>query len=210
MPYIISPETLLLIHSLYLIGIVAEAMTGAISAGRKHMDIFGIITIATMTALGGGSIRDVLLGHYPLTWIAHPFYLLSTIMAALIALPIVNMMSRLHKLFLILDAIGLVTFAYIGAELAYSQTHSYIISITMGVITGVFGGMLRDILCNDIPLVFRSELYATIALFVSILAMFVLKSFHSTFYGTLIILILGFIARLVAIYKKIHLPFIKY
>ncbi len=92
--------------TLYLIGITAEAMTGALAAGRLRMDLFGVVMIATVTAFGGGSIRDLLLGHYPLTWVAHPEYLLLTTSAALLTIWIAPLMSRLRMLFLMLDALG--------------------------------------------------------------------------------------------------------
>ena len=92
--------------ALYLIGITAEAMTGALAAGRLRMDLFGVVMVACVTAMGGGSIRDVLLGHYPLTWVAHPEYLGLTAAAALVTTWVAPLMQRLRMLFLVLDALG--------------------------------------------------------------------------------------------------------
>ena len=195
---------------LYIIGISAESMSGAVSAGRKHMDLFGVITIAVITALGGGSIRDMLLGYHPLTWVAQPLYILVTVCAALTAITLVNYVIRLKKLFLVLDAIGLVTFAYLGSTLGYQMTHSIIISVIMAVITGVSGGMMRDILCNDIPLVFKSELYASIAMLVGLVQSLVLLFGYSDLFTTILILVIGFILRMLAIFKKLYLPMINY
>ena len=148
---------------LYLIAITAEAMTGALSAGRRGMDWFGVVLIACVTALGGGSVRDVLLGHYPLTWVKHPEYLVLTSFAALLTIFIAPLMRRLRSLFLVLDALGLVAFTLIGCMTALDMGHGFLVASISGVITGVFGGILRDIFCNDIPLVFRRELYASVS-----------------------------------------------
>ncbi|MDF2488514.1 MAG: hypothetical protein K0S77_1136 [Pseudomonas sp.] len=148
---------------LYLIAITAEAMTGALSAGRRGMDWFGVVLIACVTALGGGSVRDVLLGHYPLTWVKHPEYLVLTSFAALMTIFIAPLMRRLRSLFLVLDALGLVAFTLIGCMTALEMGQGMLVASISGVITGVFGGILRDIFCNDIPLVFRRELYASVS-----------------------------------------------
>ncbi|AIZ35366.1 trimeric intracellular cation channel family protein [Pseudomonas parafulva] len=148
---------------LYLIAITAEAMTGALSAGRRGMDWFGVVLIACITALGGGSVRDVLLGHYPLTWVKHPEYLVLTSFAALLTIFIAPLMRHLRTLFLVLDALGLVAFTLIGCMTALEMGQGMLVASISGVITGVFGGILRDIFCNDIPLVFRRELYASVS-----------------------------------------------
>lgn len=153
----------MLLHSLYLIAIVAEAMTAALAAGRRSMDWVGVCLLGCVTALGGGSARDILLDHHPLSWVEHPSYLLITGGAALLTIPAARFMHRLHKLFLLLDAIGLVVFTVIGANIAMALDLPIVIVIASGMTTGCVGGVLRDILCADIPLLFRSELYATVS-----------------------------------------------
>ena len=148
---------------LYLVAITAEAMTGALSAGRRGMDWFGVVLIACVTALGGGSVRDVLLGHYPLTWVKHPEYLVLTTFAALVTIFIAPLMRHLRSLFLVLDALGLVAFTLIGCMTALEMGQGMLVASVSGVITGVFGGILRDIFCNDIPQIFRRELYASVS-----------------------------------------------
>ena len=208
--YSLHLDAFFLLHILYIVGIIAESMTGAIAAGRKNMDVFGVITIATITALGGGSIRDILLGVYPLTWIAQPAYIITTLCAAIIAIFMANFITRKRKLFLILDALGLVTFAYLGSSIGYQATGSAVIAVIMGILTGISGGMMRDILCNDIPLVFKSELYAAIALIVGALNVLTIKLDMDSFIWAVLILVAGFALRILAIFKRIELPKIHY
>jgi len=156
-----EPENIMLFHALYIVAIVAEAMTAALAAGRRSMDWVGVCLLGCVTALGGGSTRDVLLGHYPLSWVEHPNYLAVTAGAALVTIAIARVMHHLRSIFLILDAIGLVVFTVIGCNVALDLHLPFIVVIMSGMITGCVGGVLRDVLCNDIPLLFRSELYAS-------------------------------------------------
>lgn len=155
--------SVLLLYTLYLVAIVAEAMTAALAAGRRDMDWVGVCVIACVTALGGGSLRDVLLGHYPLSWVAHPEYLWMTAGTALLTALGARALRRLRSLFLLLDAIGLVAFTIIGCQVAQQMEMPLTIVLVSGMITGCAGGVLRDVLCNDIPLLFRSELYASVS-----------------------------------------------
>ena len=191
---------------LYLIAITAEAMTGALSAGRRGMDWFGVVLIACITALGGGSVRDVLLGHYPLTWVKNPEYLILTSVAALVTIFIAPLMRHLRSLFLVLDALGLVAFTLIGCMTALEMGQGLLVASISGVITGVFGGILRDIFCNDIPLVFRRELYASVSFAA---AWFYLGCVHFNLpaeQATLLTLFGGFLVRLLAIRFHWEMP----
>ena len=153
----------MLLHALYIVAIVVEAMTAALAAGRRSMDWVGVCLLGSVTALGGGSMRDILLGHYPLSWVAHPYYLLVTAGAALFTIAIARVVHRLRNVFLALDAIGLALFTVIGCNVALDLDLPFLIVIMSGMITGCVGGVLRDVLCNDVPLLFRSELYASVS-----------------------------------------------
>jgi uncharacterized membrane protein YeiH len=196
----------MLLTVIYVIAITAEAMTGALSAGRRSMDWFGVVLIACVTALGGGSVRDVLLGHYPLTWVKHPEYLMLTAGAALFTIFVAKWMKHLRNLFLALDALGLICFTLIGCQVALAMQHSYVIAAVSGVITGVFGGILRDTLCNDVPLVFRRELYASVS-FVSAWCYIICLILKVDADLSLIItLIFGFAFRMLAIRNHWEMP----
>ncbi|SHO64384.1 Uncharacterized membrane protein YeiH [Pseudoxanthobacter soli DSM 19599] len=153
----------MVLHSLYLVAIVVEAMTAALAAGRRDMDWFGVCVLGCVTALGGGTTRDVLLGNHPLSWVAHPSYLLITAGAALATVFAARYMHHLRRVFLFLDAVGLVVFTVIGCNIALGLGVPLLIVIVAGMITGCVGGVLRDVLCNDVPLLFRSELYASVS-----------------------------------------------
>ncbi|MCX2725766.1 trimeric intracellular cation channel family protein [Roseibium salinum] len=153
----------LILHLLYVVAISAEAMTAALAAGRRDMDWVGVCLLSAVTALGGGSVRDVLLGHHPLIWIVHPEYLVLTAVSALVTIAVARVIHHLRRLFLFLDAVGLVLFTILGCNVAMEMDMPVIVIVVAGMISGCVGGVLRDILCNEIPLLFRSELYASVS-----------------------------------------------
>lgn len=146
------------------VAIVAQAMSAALAAGKRRLDWFGVASLGCVTALGGGSVRDVVLGHYPLSWVAQPWLLLLAAGSALAAIGLVRAVRRLPRTFLVLDALGLVVFTVIGCDVARALGHGAIVAMVAGMATGCTGGVLRDLLCGDVPLVLRGELYATVAL----------------------------------------------
>lgn len=200
-----------LLSVLYVIGITAESMTGALAAGRRSMDLFGVMIIGCCTALGGGSVRDVLLGHYPLTWIAHPEYVAITAIAALVTVYIfASFMQRLRMLFLALDALGLIAFTIIGTQEALNLGHSFFVASIAGILTGVFGGVIRDIFCNQIPLVFRNELYASVSLMAAWLYIGLGQLELDHFLCIVITLIAGFSLRMMAVWFHWEMPKFEY
>ena len=157
------PPSNIVLYGLSLVALAAQAMTAALAAGRRSMYWVGVCLLGCVTALGGGTIRDVLLGHYPLLWVQNPSLLALTAGAAFATILIARVVHRLSLGFLVLDAIGLVVFTMAGCDVAWQMKMSLPIVIVSGMITGCAGGVLRDILCNDVPLLFRSELYASVS-----------------------------------------------
>lgn len=150
----------------YWIGLVAvavNALTGVIEAGRKQMDLIGVVMVGCATALGGGTVRDVLLDR-TVFWINDQTYLIVALVATLATFVVVRGLRLPPRLFLIPDAIGLALFTVAGTQIALQLNAPWLVASLLGVITGVVGGVLRDVLCNDVPLIFvRGELYASAA-----------------------------------------------
>jgi uncharacterized membrane protein YeiH len=200
----------MLLHYLFIMGICVEAITGALAAGRKRMDFFGVLFIAGIAALGGGTVRDTLFNTYPMTWVANPEYLLYTSICAFLTIFVAQSLSRFMKLFLILDALGLSAFVIIGTQKVLAQNLPHSVAIISGMITGICGGMIRDILCNDIPLVLRKELYAVIALGGAVLYITLGYFQVPDTINVIISLLTMFTARLIAIFFHIEIPVFEY
>ncbi len=154
----------IIIELLDYIGTAIFAITGALSAGRKRMDIFGVVVLGCVTALGGGTLRDVILGIHPIFWISNTVYLIVATIAAIGTFFLSRHGVRHQSVLLYGDAVGLATFTVIGFRQGFEATQLYSIGIIMGVMTGVAGGMIRDILSGEIPLILRQEIYASASL----------------------------------------------
>jgi uncharacterized membrane protein YeiH len=152
-------------HAVELLGIAAFAASGVLSAGRKRMDLIGVAAIAVVTALGGGTLRDVLLDRHPISWIRSPDYLWVCLASTAVTLVWVRITDPPHRALLIADALGLAFFVIGGTEIAEQTGQHGIIAVVMGVLTGCAGGVIRDVLSAEIPLVLRpGRLYVTAAL----------------------------------------------
>jgi uncharacterized membrane protein YeiH len=147
-----------------LIGVAVFAVSGALAAGRKGLDLLGVIVIASVTAVGGGTLRDLLLNRHPIFWIADPRYLVVIIAAALLTVLTSGVYLVPAHVLLVADALGLGLFALSGAQIAESSGLSPIIVVLVGTMTGVAGGVIRDLLTAEIPLVLRRDVYATAAI----------------------------------------------
>lgn len=152
------------LYLLDLIGVAVFAVSGALAAGRARLDLFGVVVIASITAIGGGSLRDVLLDRHPIFWIRDPVYLLVPTLAALGTIAYVRLVRVPSQALIVADALGLALFAMAGARIAEGAGLSPAIVVLMGTITGVAGGVLRDLLTAQVPLIFREDIYATAAI----------------------------------------------
>lgn len=191
---------------IFYIAITVEAMTAALAAGRRKMDWFGVCLLACVTALGGGTIRDIFLDHYPLFWVKTPYVLLLVCGAALFTIAIARVVDKLHWPFLLLDALGLVVFTIIGCNVGMEVGAHPLIVLIAGMVTGIFGGILRDVLCNDVPLVFRGELYATVSIVTGAIYYFGLMANIQSDVVILVAIAVGFTLRVLAIIKKWEMP----
>lgn len=155
-----------LLKTIEILGIFAFAITGIIEARRKQMDIIGTYSVAMVTAFGGGTLRDLLINHYPLFWMQNYNYPIMILALAVISIFVLRKSNSFSKPVLmilgLLDALGLGLFSAVGTSYALSAGVFWFNAILIGVITGVFGGVMRDVICNEVPVFFRqSQLYAT-------------------------------------------------
>jgi uncharacterized membrane protein YeiH len=145
-----------------LIGVAVFAVSGALAAGRKHLDLLGVIVLGLVTAIGGGTIRDLLLDRHPLFWLADPAYLIVIVAAALITVAYVKWRPPPDVTLVYADALGLAMFSIVGAQIAERAGVPAVSCVLLGTITGSAGGVVRDILSAEIPLVLRrGNLYAS-------------------------------------------------
>ena len=195
-----------LIYLLDLCAVAVCAITATLEARRRELDLFGVVAIAVIAGIGGGTLRDILLGRLPVYWIHDPIYVVVGMVAGTLTFFLGRRLNPPKNFFLIPDAIGLALFTVIGTSIALKLNTPWLIASLMGVITGVFGGVIRDILCNEIPLIFRTDIYATASLAGSML-LIVLDHFSINHNLALLLSMTCIVAvRLAAIRWHIHLP----
>jgi len=144
-----------------IMGTVAFAISGVLVAMEKRLDLFGIFIIAFVTAVGGGTLRDLLIGHTPVGWMERPVYPITIILAVILSILLQNQLKYLRTSLFLFDSIGIGLYTMVGIEKGLSAGLIPLMCLALGTITACFGGVLRDILCNEIPVIFRKEIYAT-------------------------------------------------
>lgn len=184
------------------------AISGVLAASGQRFDLFGILVLALVTAVGGGTIRDVCLGAYPIFWIQNPSYIVAALVAALLTFVAARFFRMPHRVLLIADAFGLALFTIVGTEKSLQLQSSGLIAVLLGVVTGVAGGVLRDVLRREVPLVFRPEiyLYATAALAGATLLVGLRQWVPDFPHAPLTAMGLTLVLRLSAILFKLRLP----
>jgi uncharacterized membrane protein YeiH len=199
-----------LVKTIEIIGIFAFALSGILEARKKGMDLVGVYVVGMVTAFGGGSLRDIVLNRHPLFWVEHYWYPVILLGLSFLAGLIVRQLTehvRVMTAVQMLDALGLGLFAASGASVAHQAGTKAFISVLIGVMTGVFGGVLRDVICNEIPYVFqRTELYATCAFVGAWAYLFVVRTGGDELAAVMSCIIITFILRIAAIRYKIRLP----
>ncbi|MFN7098893.1 MAG: trimeric intracellular cation channel family protein [Flavobacterium sp.] len=164
-------------HFLDIIGTMAFAMSGALTAMSKKLDPFGVFIIAFVTAVGGGTLRDVLIGKTPVGWMLDLKYVYVIFIGFVLAIVFRKKLDKLRTSLFLFDTIGLGVFTLIGLEKGLETGLHPVICVALGTMTACFGGVIRDILCNEIPVIFRREIYATLCIVGGVL-FFVLRSMN--------------------------------
>ena len=161
------------VYTLEMLGTAAFAASGALAASRKRMDIFGFCVLALMPAVGGGTLRDIIIGRLPVFWVSDNHYVAVAIIAALVVFFAPHRKPGGRRQLLIwADALGLALFAALGTEICLAHDTGALVAVMLGVTTAVTGGMIRDVICNEIPLILSREIYATAAFAASLAYVF--------------------------------------
>lgn len=196
----------MLLYILDLIGVAVFAVSGVLAARDRELDLLGVIVVAAITAIGGGTLRDLLLDRHPIFWITDTRYLLVIISAAILTITYLRFRNAPGVSLKVADAFGLALFALSGAQYAEAAQAPALIVVVMGTMTGVTGGIIRDVITARVPLILRREIYATAAI-AGILVYLVLKALGvpnaASFSGGMLVVVA---LRLIAIRWDMHLP----
>ncbi len=199
-----------IIEYIGFIGLFTFAISGALKAINKKFDPFGILIIGFVTAVGGGTIRDILLTEKSVFWLNNPTHLFFILGGVLIAILFKNKLNRFNKSLLLFDAIGLGLFTITGNQIGIETGLHPLSCMVLGTITGSFGGVLRDVLVNETPVIFKKEIYATISIAGGAIYFILLKLQVDNPILQIIPILLMIIARLLVIKFNISLPQIRY
>ena len=195
-----------ILFSLDLIGTFVFAISGVISASKNKLDLFGALFLGFITAVGGGTVRDLLLGVAPVSWVRDTYYLSIIILAVAVTYLFKKQVLKLRKTLFFFDTVGIGVFTILGLQKALILDVSPIVAVIMGTFSAVLGGVIRDILVNDIPLIFRNEIYAT-ACIIGASVFLLLERFNVSFEINVVTTIMITITiRLISVKYKIGLP----
>lgn len=200
-----DPELLHVLYLITLVAVIVSSASGVLKAGFKKLDLFGVIMIAIATGLGGGSLRDMLLDR-DVFWIANQTFFIASLLSAIFIFISARLIAIPPRFFLIPDAAGLAAFAVAGTLVSLMWGAPWLVASFMGVMTGTMGGIFRDILCNEQPIVFQSPLYATVSWAGSLLFIGLMQLDMSITASALISGFAIFISRMLALRYNIVLP----
>ena len=198
-----------LIYTLDILGTFAFAISGALVASGKNFDLFGVLIIAFVTAVGGGMLRDVLINAHPINWIGDLNYVWTILAAVITTILFKSKILPLSKTLFLFDTIGLGVFTLLGLQKGLTYNLHPIIALIMGMISAVFGGVLRDILTNKVPLIFEKEIYASACLAGGIVYLILLYFKFQENIIFVISAIVIIIIRIIAVKYHLQLPKIK-
>ncbi len=195
-----------MIYLLGMFSIGVFAVTGVIAARHKNLDLFSKVFLGAVTALGGGTIRDIILGHYPIYWVDDLWFLWVAVITSFISFFIIRSLSNRYQLLLYLDALGMALFSITAAVKTLQLGFSSSIAVVMGLITAIFGGILRDLLSGNPSLLLSKELYAT-PILIGVSIFVALHDYLPTFaFSVPLCIFITFIFRACAIYYRLHYP----
>ncbi len=189
-----------------ILGVATFSISGVLAAMEKKLDLFGIFIIAFITAMGGGTLRDILIGDVPVSWMHRPVYGLIIIVSVIVGILCRNIIKNFQSALLVFDSLGLGFFTILGLEKGIAFGLHPSICIALGTITGCFGGVLRDILLNYIPLIFQKEIYATASIFGGVVYFLLLQTNIQIVPVGIICIATIVIIRLIAVKKNWSLP----
>lgn len=198
-----------MINFLYILDITGTfvfAVSGTITASERKMDPFGAAVIAFITAVGGGTVRDVLIGSVPVGWMLNLHYLYAIMAGILITFFVKKQIMKLHKTLFLFDAIGIGLFTILGLQKTIAAELSPLIGVMMGTVSAVFGGVLRDVFSNQVPLIFRNEIYATACILGGLLFLLLNELGIERLISTLCAMLFVIVLRILAVRYKWYLP----
>ena len=196
-------------HFLYIIdilGTVSFAVSGAFLAMEKKLDPFGVLVLAFVTAMGGGTLRDILIGDLPVNWLTNSTSTIVIFSSAIVTMFFGSYLKHLTTALFLFDAVGLGLFTIVGIKIGIEKNFSMGVCITLGTITACFGGVVRDVLLNQIPLLFRKEIYAMACIAGGLIYFLLRQLTLNADIVTIICILLIFTIRIIAVKYKISLP----
>lgn len=199
----ITPEAIIFYFD--MVGTVACSVSGTILARSKNFDPMGCILVAMVTAIGGGTVRDLMLDRHPLFWMTDMSYFVVITLTSLLFQRFFHASQRLEYWLKITDAVGLAAFSLIGVKVALNYHMNYPVAVLMGIVTIIVGGMIRDMICNEIPLVLRKEIYITASM-VGACVYFLVEPYFADWLAEVLMMATIFLIRMLAINYDWHLP----
>ncbi len=189
-----------------ILGTIAFAVSGAFFAIEKKLDPFGVLVLSFVTAIGGGTLRDIVIGNLPVAWLRNETIPIVIFCSAFVTMFFGRFLKHLTTTLFLFDALGLGLFTIVGVKIGIEKEFSVGVCITLGTITACFGGVVRDVLLNTIPLLFRKEIYA-MACIIGGLIYFVFRKAHlDAEVATIVCILIIFVIRILAVRYKISLP----
>ncbi|AUC14983.1 hypothetical protein BTO06_07465 [Tenacibaculum sp. SZ-18] len=198
-----------IIYVIDILGTFSFAISGALVASKKEFDLFGVIILAFVTAVGGGMLRDILINSHPINWIGDLNYIYTIFIAVVCTFLFKSKIAPLRKTFFLFDTIGISVFTLLGLQKGLSLNLPAIVAIIMGMVSAVFGGVIRDVLSREIPLIFKKEIYASACLSGGLMYLFLRNLQISDDVNFIFSAVIIIIIRTVSVVYHLELPKIK-